>query len=62
MKDEDSEDDGDVACPSARAPADVTNAKDPWATFEKAKTLLADRLEDDINPKPKLRRKKKGDS
>lgn len=38
----------------------VSYAEDPWATFEKAKTLLVDRLENDINPKPKRRRKKKG--
>ena len=37
----------------------VSYAENPWATLEKAKTLLADRLENDINPKPKRRRRKK---
>jgi len=40
----------------------VSYAKDPWATFEKAKTLLTERLENDINPPPKRRRRKRGEA
>lgn len=60
MKDESSEDDSDVGyCESA---VRVSYAKDPVATFEKAKHLLADRLENDIHPPPKRRRKKRGEA
>lgn len=37
----------------------VFYAEDPEATFEKAKKNLADRLDEDIDPKPKRRRRKK---
>ena len=40
----------------------VSYAKDPVATFEKAKHLLEDRLENDIHPPPKRRRRKRGEA
>ena len=60
MKDESSEDDSDGGyCESA---VRVSYAKDPVATFKKAKTVLMDRLEKDIHPPPKRRRRKRGEA